>query len=119
MATLTALSEVLDRFAAHLVGGAPRLERAARGLSEAEVWRIDAGKTFCLRGWPLEHPSPERLTWMHQVLSQAKSRGLTFIPVPLRDSKGQTFVELHSRRWEFTPWMPGEADYLAKPSVRR
>lgn len=120
MSVPSELGDILDRFAAHLGSQRPRLANATTGLSAAQVWRVDAGdRAYCLRGWPLEHPSAERLAWMHGILAAAGASGLKYVPVPLFDRFGQTFFERRERRWELTPWLPGAADFLENPTPER
>jgi Ser/Thr protein kinase RdoA (MazF antagonist) len=74
---------------------------------------------LCLRRWPAEHPSPERLQFIHDVLRHVYYRGVTEVPVPLRTRDGSTFVDDGNCLWELTPWMPGTADYHRRPSQER
>ena len=91
------------------------------GLSGARVWRIDREgvKPICLRRWPAEHPSAERLTYIHAVLSHLAAGEISFTPRPLPTSQGTTFVRRDSAFWEVTNWLPGNADFRAKPSPER
>jgi homoserine kinase type II len=74
---------------------------------------------LCLRAWPPDQPSAEQLSFMHHVLSQVHTQGLTFIPQPLRSQDGETFVQHDGLFWELTPWMPGKADFHDDPNQRR
>ncbi len=48
---------------------------SAGGLSGARFWRIVAPRgVLVLRRWPTEHPTPERLQFIHAVLQHAASR---------------------------------------------
>ena len=50
---------------------------SAGGMSGAQFWRITAPRgTLCLRRWPIEHPSPERLQFIHAVLRHAAASGI-------------------------------------------
>ena len=90
---------------------------SAGGMSGAQFWRIQAPRgTFALRRWPTEHPSPERLQFLHGVLRHAASRGCKFLPVPATAQTGQSFVSHGGHLWELAPWMPGVADYECLPS---
>lgn len=88
----------------------------AGGLSGARIWRIVAPRgTLALRCWPIEHPTPERLQFIHAALRHAAARGVAFLPVPLTTTDGATFVNHAGHLWELTPWLPGAADYDQSP----
>lgn len=88
----------------------------AGGLSGARFWRFVAPRgTLVLRCWPIEHPTPERLQFIHDVLRHATARGITFLPVPLATTHGSTFVSHSGHLWDLTPWLPGTADYDRSP----
>lgn len=91
------------------------------GWSGSQLWRIECAgsERFCLRRWPAEHPAPERLRFIHAVLTRVASLGMTVLPVPLPTLSSTTFAEHAGHRWELTPWMPGEADFHAEPSRPR
>ncbi len=111
-------------------GGLTAIEAlgGAGGFSGAELWRLitPRGK-LCLRRWPAEGPDPERLAWIHAVLSHVAGQGIAMVPVPLpvrpdfcgmADSIANsraTFLENDGRLWELAPWMPGRADYHVDP----
>jgi len=89
----------------------------AGGFSGAQFWKIEArGGLYCLRRWPAGHPSDEQLALIHAALRWAADRGCHFIPVPQPTRQGRTFVTRGASRWELSPWMPGKADYQARPS---
>jgi Ser/Thr protein kinase RdoA (MazF antagonist) len=93
---------------------------SAGGMSGAQFWRITARcGSFALRRWPPEHPSPERLTFIHAVLRHAASRGCSFLPVPATTQTGQSFISHAGYLWELAPWMPGIADYERSPSTKK
>src|SRR5262245_43092968 len=84
----------------------------AGGFSGAEFWRLTTPRgLLCLRRWPREHPSAQRLAEIHAVLDHVGQRGLDFVPRPLATSAGGTFVLCEGRLWELAPWLPGAADY--------
>ncbi len=93
---------------------------SAGGYSGACFWRVtaDAG-SLCLRRWPVEHPSRERLSFIHAVLRHVHEQGLTFIPAPFETTAGQTFVNHAGHFWELTQWLPGTADYHRAPSDQK
>jgi Ser/Thr protein kinase RdoA (MazF antagonist) len=85
------------------------------GLSGALIWKLsrpaeDRQSSFCLRRWPVSHPSREHLSWIHQVLKFAVTNGIDFIPGPLPNRHQQTIVQGGGYLWEVTRWMPGVAD---------
>ena len=93
---------------------------SAGGFSGAALWRVAApAGLFCLRRWPPEHPSPDRLTYIHAVLRHVGGCGLAIVPVPRLTSQGRTFVQRNGRLWELAPWLPGQADYRQDPRPER
>src|SRR5207248_5347360 len=77
-----------------------------------------AGDEWCLRRWPAEHPTVERLRLIHGVL-RLVSNELPIVAYPLRTAENTTFVEHGGHLWELTNWLPGEADYHSRPSRER
>ena len=54
---------------------------SAGGFSGARFWRVEsAAGQLCLRCWPREHPTRDRLEQIHRVLRHAHSSGLLFVP---------------------------------------
>ncbi|MCL4201766.1 MAG: phosphotransferase [Pirellulaceae bacterium] len=93
---------------------------SAGGFSGAAFWRVETSAgPFCLRRWPPEHPSPDRLRSIHSVLRHVFDVGVTQVPVPIRTRDGGTFVSDEGRLWELAPWMPGTADYHSRPTRER
>jgi Ser/Thr protein kinase RdoA (MazF antagonist) len=89
-------------------------------MSGAQFWRMETpGGVFIMRRWPAEHPTPERLRFIHAVLFHAAERGITYLPVPIRTSNGESFVHFSGDLWEFAPWMPGVADYERSPNEEK
>jgi homoserine kinase type II len=92
----------------------------AGGMSGAQFWRLATPRgKLALRRWPTEHPTPERLRFIHAVLAHAASRGITILPIPITTRDGQSFVEHPAHLWELAPWMTGNADYEQTPSDRK
>lgn len=92
----------------------------AGGFSGARLWRLTTSTgQLCLRRWPPEHPTPERLTWIHSVLRAAAANGFPKVPVPLAATNGATWVRHHGTLWELAPWLAGKADYSSRPTPRR
>jgi Ser/Thr protein kinase RdoA (MazF antagonist) len=93
---------------------------SAGGMSGAQFWRINSGRgILCLRRWPVEHPSPERLAFIHAFLQHAARGGISFTPVPVRTKAGESFVKDTVHLWQLEPWMPGTADYERAPHVEK
>jgi len=93
------------------------IEPIRGGWSGSRLWKVtdEAGREFCLRQWPLEHPTPQRLTFIHTVLQRVAVR-LPIVPSPLWSQSGATFHQYGGRLWELAPWMPGEADFHSRPT---
>jgi len=93
---------------------------SAGGLSGASFWRIVAPRgALVLRLWPIEHPTPEGLQFIHAVLQHAATRGMNILPVPIATTAGATFVRHDGYLWELAPWLPGNADYEKFPRVEK
>lgn len=96
------------------VGGEGELVRHDGGFSGADVWRVaTSAGPCCLRRWPIEAPSHDRIRWIHTLLQHAHTVGCRFLPLPLRTDTGATVVEQSDRLWELTNWLPGRADDAA------
>lgn len=81
---------------------------SAGGFSGAQLWRLTIGPAeFCLRKWP-PGSVPRRIEAIHRVLNFAASRGIDFLPLPLRTSANTTVCMLQGYHWSLSPWMPGE-----------
>jgi homoserine kinase type II len=93
---------------------------SAGGMSGAQFWRLTAPKGFlALRRWPVEHPSPERLQFIHALLTHAIRGGVSCLPLPIANRNGQTFAEHAGHLWELAPWLSGTADYERSPSTEK
>lgn len=92
----------------------------AGGFSGSRLWRLTspAGE-LCLRRWPSEHPSADRLAFIHSVLFLADRNGYSRLPLPIRTRSGDSFLAAEGHLWELTPWIPGAADFHARPSDER
>ena len=105
--------EILRAF--DLEGCGQEFLSGAGGFSGAAFWRLVAGdEKYCLRRWPAEHPSRERLEWIHRVLLHANVNGLSYVaspkrPKPIGLQEPTTFIEHQGKFWEVTRWMPGTA----------
>lgn len=93
---------------------------AARGMSGAQFWRVESpAGTHVLRRWPSEHPTPERLRFIHGVLFHAAEHGISFLATPIPTTTGESFVLFDGHLWELSPWMPGTADYELAPNKQK
>jgi Ser/Thr protein kinase RdoA (MazF antagonist) len=91
------------------------------GFSGAGLWRAEGvAGPLCLRAWPASGPTPERLRWIHQLMEEAANRaGLPYVPSVFHTREEQTFVAHAGRLWDLTAWMPGQADFRARPTEAR
>ena len=84
------------------------------------MWRLATPRgLLCLRRWPAEHPSAERLRFIHAVLAQVWAGGFTRVAVPVSTVDGATFVSHDGHLWELAPWLPGSADVQPSPTPQR
>lgn len=114
-----AAREILSRYpisirAAEPLGG-------AGGFSGASLWRVEseAGRAFCLRAWPEDFSSSDRLDRMHGWMGLGRAAGHHFVPEVVRNRDGQLWICAFGRLWDVTEWMPGRADYRVSPSRGR
>lgn len=92
----------------------------AGGFSGARFWRFTTPcGTLCLRRWPTEHPTVERLEFIQAVLWQVQQQGFGLVPLPIPAANRKGYVQHRGALWELTPWMPGKADFHQNPSPRR
>jgi Ser/Thr protein kinase RdoA (MazF antagonist) len=93
---------------------------AADSFSGAALWRLATPRgTLCLRRWPSEHPTPERLEFIQAVLWHVDQEGFRRIPLPLETSHHHGFVRHAGHLWELAPWLPGAANFRQSPSIRK
>jgi len=89
----------------------------AGGFSGARLWRLETlGAPLCLRQWPAEYPTQERLEFIQAVLWHAQQEGFDLAPVPLETRHRVGYVRQDGHFWELAPWLPGQADYRQAPS---
>ncbi len=94
--------------------------RSPLSFSGASLWKIEAPRgPLCLRLWPREHPTPERLEFLQAVLWHVNQEGFDRIPVPLETRHKHGFIRHAGHLWELSPWLPGQADYRAHPTRPR
>ena len=90
------------------------------GFSGAQLWKIaTADKRYCVRRWPLSHPSRERLEWINLVLVHTAGMGCEFIPAPIEAKSGERFISAGGFFWEVTKWMEGVACFKDDPNETR
>ncbi len=114
MATLSGKPvSVLGRYPVNCQPTAIESLGSAGGFSGAQFWRLDTPRgRLCLRRWPIENPSCERLQFIHAVLTFAAGRGFDRAALPIAAVEGETFVRIDDHLWELTTWLPGRADYF-------
>jgi homoserine kinase type II len=88
----------------------------AGGFSGARVWRV---ADRCLRAWPPDESFPARLDLIHDLMTQARESGLTFVPRLELTADLSSRAEHRGRWWELAEWLPGRADYHDRPSGTR
>lgn len=92
----------------------------AGGFSGALFWRLETDRgSLCLRCWPREHPSRERLEFIQAVLWHVSQEGFRRLPLPLETRTHAGYICESGRLWELAPWLPGQADYQTSPSPAR
>jgi hypothetical protein len=103
-----------------------RIVRVAEGgLSDSQVFQCCSPMgDLCLRRWPRNRYTRERLSWIHHHIEIAARRvlrgdGQRVLPKLVPASNGPFCEPLPGEVWELTEWMPGCADYLEAPSDRR
>lgn len=107
---------VLGHFSLGAIGRVDPLG-AAGGFSGSLLWKVSAeAGEYCLRRWPAEGPSQDRLAFIHAFQRHLRRSGLIFIPVPAPTADGGSFVRHHGHLWELVTWMPGRADDHQGPS---
>jgi homoserine kinase type II len=90
---------------------------SATSFSGARLWRVLSPRgTLCLRRWPSEHPTVERLEFIQAVLWHVDQEGFHRVPLPLETRHHHGYVWHAGHLWELSPWLPGAADYALKPS---
>src|SRR4051812_18512898 len=106
------IQAVLSAYPAECRASAVEPLGGAGGFSGAVLWRLNSPRgLLCLRRWPPEHPSAERLAWIHRVVAHVVARGFDLLPQPILTRDGRSFVECDRHLWELAPWMSGHADY--------
>lgn len=92
----------------------------AGGFSGAQFWKLASPMgSLCLRRWPVEHPSLERLQFIHAVLKHVFQSEIRYIPVPCATRNDTSYVQCDGHLWELTLWMPGQSDFWQIPTPER
>ena len=90
------------------------------GFSGARLWRLEStAGTFCLKAWPADDLTLERLTSIHRLLAVACQNGVGYLPCVQATNSGQSVVVHEDRLWDLSTWLPGVADFHADPSPAR
>jgi Ser/Thr protein kinase RdoA (MazF antagonist) len=90
------------------------------GFSGARLWRLQKpGAWYCLRAWPPDGMTAQRLLGIHALMRAARTAGLDFVPELLATREGSTWVARAGQLWELTTWMPGRAEFHACPTAER
>ncbi len=90
------------------------------GFSGAALWRVvTAAGDFALRRWPSPGLPRDRILGLHRLLEHLRRSGLTFVAVPLRSGDGTSLHRHLDRDWQLEPWLPGLADFQARPTRER
>ncbi len=106
-------------------GLAPPTDRAVflgnhGGFSGARLWKVDTERgSFCLRAWPPGATGRVRLNEIHRLMVAARRAGLEFVPAVAGTADRQTWVEEAGRWWDLQTWLPGRADFHARPARER
>jgi len=84
----------------------------AGGFSGAKIWRLITPRgPLCLRCWPAEHPTTERLEFIQAVLWHCVQEGFLLVPLPLETTAHSGYVRHAGRLWQLEPWLEGEPDH--------
>jgi Ser/Thr protein kinase RdoA (MazF antagonist) len=114
------IDSVLRSFPADCWPAAIRSPGGTGGFSGAAIWRLTTPRgDLCLRRWPREHPTRDRLQWIHGVLRHVGQDQAAPVPVPIVTRTGETIVFDHGHLWELTPWLPGEPDERGSRNLPR
>jgi Ser/Thr protein kinase RdoA (MazF antagonist) len=109
--------QVLAAYPAACSGGHVESLGTGGGFSGALFWRIESRLgPLCLRRWPREHPSPERLEFIQAVLWHAAQEGFHRLPLPLETGSRAGYVRQGGHFWQLEPWIAGKADYRTGPT---
>lgn len=114
------ITPVLAQFGVTIPPQRAQFLGSAGGFSGALFWRVQTDDgPWCLRRWPTEHPTAERLRFIHDVLRHANRKGIRFVPIPRHTIAGDSWLRHAGHFWELTRWLPGRADFRDHPSPAR
>jgi Ser/Thr protein kinase RdoA (MazF antagonist) len=117
MANTSEYAPVLARYPADCQPSRVECLEGAGGFSGARFWRLTTPRgLLCLRRWPHEYPTVERLQFIQAVLWHVSVEGFELSPLPLEADSHAGFVEHQGTLWQLEPWMLGEANYHALPN---
>ncbi|HEX4146001.1 MAG TPA: phosphotransferase [Pirellulales bacterium] len=120
MANTAEYAPVLARYPADCQPSHVESLEGAGGFSGARFWRLTTPRgLLCLRRWPPEYPTVERLEFIQAVLWHVNIEGFALSPLPLEADNHAGFVEHQGALWQLEPWLPGVADYHAAPGEAR
>lgn len=115
-----ALRGVLSAYAARWQPVSLESVEAAGSFSGARLWRLETlGAPLCLRRWPAEYPTQERLEFIQAVLWHVRQEGFPLVPVPIETRSRVGYVRQDGHFWELAPWLPGRADFRQAPSAAK
>lgn len=111
---------ILDRYAPRILPTRVEPLPGPAGFSGAAIWRVTTSHgQFALRRWPNPGMPRERVLGLHQLLQHHARHAVPFVAVPLPTADGTTLPRALNSDWQLEPWMPGVADYRARPSLPR
>ena len=114
------VSEVLSRYAPRVMPLRVESLGNRSGFSGAAIWRVvTAAGDFALRRWPQPGLPHARIAGLHRLLEHLWSEGLRFVAVPVRATDSSTITAATGQLWQLEPWLPGVADFQARPSPER
>jgi Ser/Thr protein kinase RdoA (MazF antagonist) len=109
--------EILERYSAPYHAESAQVAQLLRGFSNAFVWRIETPAGLCaLRVVDAATVNRQRLAGLHRLLAHVHSCGMIEVPVPIAGRDGATFDESNGLLWQLERWMPGSADFAARPN---
>ena len=120
------LLQIVETFCGAKPARIRTIDRDSEGFSGAVVLRVVVQDNpqapeseYCLRGWPPDSLTRERLLGLHRLLEHIHKCGVTQVPVPQRCKFGTTLYTEASQFWQLEPWLPGIANFSADPNDAR
>lgn len=116
---MNSATAILARFGLNASACALAPLEGAGGFSGAKLWKVACGeRLLCLRRWPANYPDETRLRFIHAVMEFAGMQ-VDFVPRLQRTPGGDTAISDGEHLWELTTWLPGVADFHARPAQQR